>query len=159
MEMERAMGSRAELVSVAVKVIYEAMSELDRGELKVSGMDRLLEYPEFSDPDRMKEVLGAIEQKDDILRMVSDPNGDGVNVVIGSESAVKVMDKSALVYKPIVQNGKTVGAIGVLGPARMDYAKVLATLEGISGNVESLLSPEQRHIEERGKNPPPSRDE
>ena len=155
MEMERAMGSRPELVSVAVKIIYEAMNELDQGELKVSGMDRLLEYPEFSDPDRMKEVLGAIEQKDDILRMVSDPNGNGdVSVVIGSESAVKVMDRSALVYKPIVQNGKTVGAIGVLGPARMDYAKVLATLEGISGNVESLLSPEQKQLADGGHTSP-----
>jgi heat-inducible transcriptional repressor len=154
MEMERAMGSRPELVSVAVKIIYEAMNELDQGELKVSGMDRLLEYPEFSDPERMREVLGAIEQKDDILRMVSDPDGTGdVSVVIGSESAVKVMDNSALVYKPIIQDGKTVGAIGVLGPARMDYAKVLATLEGISGNVESLLSPEQKQLQD-GKKPP-----
>ena len=151
MEMERAMGSRPELISVAVKIIYEAMNELDQGELKVSGMDRLLEYPEFNDPDRMKEVLGAIEQKDDILRMVSDQSGSDVGVVIGSESAVKVMDRSALVYKPIVQNGKTVGAIGVLGPARMDYAKVLATLEGISGNVESLLSPEQKQLQDGGK--------
>lgn len=139
MDMERAMGERAPLITVISKVIYEAMSELDQGELRVSGMDRLLEYPEFSDPDRMKEVLGAIEQKEDILSMVSDPDGEGVNVVIGSESAVKVLDRSALVYKPIVKDGRTVGAIGVLGPARMDYAKVLATLEGISGNVESLL--------------------
>ena len=154
MEMERAMGSRPELISVAIKVIYEAMNELDQGELKVSGMDRLLEYPEFSDPDRMREVLGAIEQKDDILRMVSDQSGNGdVGVVIGSESAVKVMDRSALVYKPIVQNGKTVGAIGVLGPARMDYAKVLATLEGISGTVESLLSPDGKRIEDGTKAP------
>jgi heat-inducible transcriptional repressor len=159
MEMEKAMGSRAELVSVVVKVIYEAMNELDQGELKVSGMDRLLQYPEFNDPDRMKEVLGAIEQKDDILRMVSAPGDEGINgigVVIGSESAVKVMDNSALVYKPIVQNGKTVGAIGVLGPARMDYAKVLATLEGISGNVESLLSPEQKQLQDGGHTSPSS---
>ena len=158
MEMEQAMGSRAELISVVVKIIYEAMSELDEGELKVSGMDRLLEYPEFSDPDRMKEVLGAIEQKDAILSMVSDPDGDGVNVVIGSESSVKVMDKSALVYKPIVHNGKTVGAIGVLGPARMDYAKVRATLEGISGNIETMLHPDQKQIENGGDSPPPSQD-
>jgi heat-inducible transcriptional repressor len=91
--------------------------------------------------------------------MVSDPDGNGdVGVVIGSESAVKVMDRSALVYKPIVQNGKTVGAIGVLGPARMDYAKVLATLEGISGNVESLLSPEQKQLQDGGQKTP-SQDE
>ncbi len=147
-EMERAMGERAALVSVVVKVIYEAMSELDEGELKVSGMDRLLEYPEFSDPDRMKEVLGAIESKDDILNMVSEPGRDGVNVVIGSESAVKVMDRSALVYKPIVKDGRTVGAIGVLGPSRMDYAKVLATIEGISGSIETMLGNEPKKIED-----------
>ena len=80
------------------------------------------------------------------LRMVSDPDREGVNVVIGSESAVKVMEHSALVYKPIVKDGRTVGAIGVLGPSRMDYAKVLATIEGISGSVESMLSAEQRKL-------------
>ncbi len=154
--MEQAMGDRSPLVSMTVKVIYEAMSELDEGELKVSGMDRLLEYPEFSDPDRMKEVLGAIESKDDILRMVSEAGGDGVNVVIGSESAVKVMDHSALVYKPIVRDGRTIGAIGVLGPSRMDYAKVLATLEGISGSIETVLGADQKQIE--GGDPPPGTD-
>ena len=45
------------------------------------------------------------------------------------------------------------GAIGVLGPARMDYAKVLATLEGISGNIETMLSPEQKQIQEGGQPP------
>ncbi len=153
-EMERAMGDRSPLISVTVKVIYEAMSELDEGELKVSGMDRLLEYPEFSDPDRMKEVLGAIESKDDILNMVSGAGHEGVNVVIGSESAVKVMDHSALVYKPIVKDGRTVGAIGVLGPARMDYAKVLATIEGISGSIETMLGAEPKKLGGGDKTPP-----
>ena len=46
----------------------------------------------------------------------------------------------------------------VLGPARMDYAKVLATLEGISGTVESLLSPEQKQLQDGGQ-ASPSRDE
>ena len=142
-EMERFMGDYSPIISPVVKIIYEAMGELDEGELRVSGVDRLLEYPEFSDPDRMKEMLGAIEKKEDILRMVSTPEDGGINVVIGSESSVKVMDNSALVYKPIVKDGKTLGAIGVLGPARMDYAKVLATLEGLSGNIESLLGTEQ----------------
>lgn len=156
MKMEKAMGERAPLISVVIKVIYEAMSEMDEGELKVSGIDRLLQYPEFNDPDRMKELLGAIENQDEILNMVSDPNGGDINVVIGSESAVKVMDHSALVYKPIVKDGKTLGAIGVLGPARMDYAKVLATLEGLSGNIESMLDNEPKQIEgaDAGKAPP-----
>ncbi len=152
LEMEKMMGDRAAIISPVVKIIYEAMSELDEGELKVSGVDHLLEYPEFSDPDRMKELLGAIENKEELLDVMSDPTGDGINVVIGSESSVKVMDRSALVYKPIVKDGKTLGAIGVLGPARMDYAKVLATLEGLSGNIECLLEDDPKQLPPNGGN-------
>ena len=146
MAMESAMGEYAPLVAPVVKLIYEAMSEMDGGEMRVSGVDRLLQYPEFSQPERMKEILGAFETPETFLDMVSTEAGDGINVVIGSESQVKVMDNSALVYKPITREGRTVGAIGVLGPARMDYAKVLATLEGISGNITSLLNPDTKSL-------------
>ena len=142
MELESEMGDKAMLISPIIKIIYDVMSDLDGGELRVSGVDRLLEYPEFSDPDRMKELLGAIENEEAILDMVSQPESDGINVVIGTDSAVKVMENSALVYKPIVKDGKTVGAIGLFGPARMDYAKVLATLEEITGNITTMLDPD-----------------
>ena len=85
--------------------------------------------------------------------MMSDPHETGVNVVIGSESAVRVMDNSALVYIPIVKDGKNLGTVGVLGPARMDYARVLATLEGISENISSLLDGEKQ-LPSVGDDPP-----
>jgi len=50
------------------------------------------------------------------------------------------MNNSALVFKPVVRDGKTLGAIGIIGPRRMDYAKVVATIEGLAGNVESMLN-------------------
>jgi heat-inducible transcriptional repressor len=50
------------------------------------------------------------------------------------------MNNSALVFKPVVRDGKTLGAIGIIGPRRMDYAKVVATIEGLADNVESLLN-------------------
>lgn len=138
-ELENAMGDKAALVNPIIKIIYEGMNELDRGDLKVSGMDRLLQYPEYSNKDHLRELLGAFEQKEDILELMSAPD-EGVNVVIGSESSVKVMNNSALVFKPVVRDGKTLGAIGIIGPRRMDYAKVVATIEGLAGNVESLLN-------------------
>lgn len=144
MELEEAMGSWAELVSPAVKAMYEVMGEMDETRFRVSGVDRLLQYPEFSNPDKMKEVLGVIEKPEEIVNMVSDPQDRGVNVVIGSESTVRVMDNSALVYIPIVKDGKNLGTVGVLGPARMDYARVLATLQGISDNISSLLGGEKQ---------------
>ncbi len=140
--LEESMGSRPDVVSPVIKAIYEVLNELEDSSLKVSGVDRLLQYPEFSSPDKMKQLLGAIEKPDDILSIVSAPDETAEhrpNVVIGSESTVQVMDHSALVYIPIVKDGKNLGTIGVLGPSRMDYAKVLATLEEISGNISSIL--------------------
>lgn len=139
-ELENAMGDKAGIVTPIIKIIYESMNELDDGDLKVSGMDRLLQYPEYSNKDQLRELLGALENKEDILDLVSDSDRAGVNVVIGSESSVKVMNNSALVFKPVVRDGKTLGAIGIIGPRRMDYARVVATIEGLAGNVESILN-------------------
>lgn len=139
MEMETAMGEDAFLVSPTIKTVYDILSELDDGEMRVSGLDRLLQYPEYSDVGEFQQLLGTLEKKEDILNLVSRTESDGINVLIGSESEVKVMNNSALVFKPIVKDGKTLGAIGVIGPRRMDYAKVLATLEGLSGNIADLI--------------------
>ena len=139
MRIESLMGADAPLVGPLVKTVYRLLSEVTEGEMRVSGIDRLLQYPEYSDVGQLQELLGTLEKKEDILDLVSRTENDGINVLIGSESEVKVMNNSALVFKPIVQNGKTVGAIGILGPRRMDYAKVLATLEGLSGNIADMI--------------------
>ena len=139
MRIEGLMGADAHLVGQVVKTVYRLLNEVNEGEMRVSGIDRLLQYPEYSDVGQLQELLGTLEKKEDILDLVSRTENDGINVLIGSESEVKVMNNSALVFKPIVQNGKTVGAIGILGPRRMDYAKVLATLEGLSGNIADMI--------------------
>lgn len=139
MRVEAQMGTESYLVGPAIKTVYRLLNEVNEGEMRVSGIDRLLQYPEYSDVGQLQELLGTLEKKEDILDLVSRTQNDGINVVIGSESEVKVMNNSALVFKPIVQNGRTVGAIGILGPRRMDYAKVLATLEGLSGNIADII--------------------
>lgn len=139
-DLESRMAGDGALVGTVMKAIYEILSELDSGELKVSGLDRLLQYPEFSDAENLGELLGALERKDDILDLVSDSEEKGVNVVIGSEGSVKVINNSTLVFKPIKRGGRTVGAIGVIGPLRMDYGRVLATLDNLGGNISHLLN-------------------
>ena len=139
MQIETMMGVDAGAVGTVIKTIYELLSELDEGEMRVSGIDRLLQYPEYSDVGQLQQLLGTLEKKEDILNLVSRTDTDGINVLIGSESEVKVMNNSALVFKPILKDGKPVAAIAVLGPRRMDYAKVLATLEGLSGNISHII--------------------
>jgi heat-inducible transcriptional repressor len=139
MEMESRVGDAA-LLNTVIKSIYEVLSDLDSGALMVNGLQKLLQYPEFSDKEQLGELLGALERKEDILDLVGDSEGDGVNVVIGSEGGVKVINNSTVVFKPIKRGDRTVGAIGVIGPLRMDYARVLATLDNLGANITNLLN-------------------
>ena len=145
MDVEAYMGDDAHSAAQVMKVIYDMLGEIDRGEMKVSGINHLLQYPEYSDIGQFQELLGALEQKEDILDLVAQhESSEDISVLIGSESRVQVMNNSALVFKPIVKDGRTLGAIGVLGPRRMDYAKVLATLEELSGNIEAIMKPQKQ---------------
>lgn len=142
MKFEGMMSEYASLSGTLIKSVYEVMNEINGGSLRYSGIDHLLQYPEFSDMSRFKELLGALESQDDILNMIADSDKDkeDISVYIGSESPIKVMNNSSIVFKAIKdKDGKTVGAIGVIGPTRMDYAKVLSTISSISGNISSML--------------------
>jgi heat-inducible transcriptional repressor len=133
------MGVDAFLVNPAVKCIYEVMNDIDGGDMKLTGINHMLKYPEYSNNDNLFELLGTLENQDTILNLVSDVDNDGINVLIGSESSVKVMNDSSLVYIPIRKNGRTLGVVGVIGPRRMNYKQVLKTLGDISGNISSII--------------------
>ena len=131
----------AELVSISVKSIYETMNELG-SEIKFEGVNRLLDYPEYKNLDKLQKMISAIESKEDIIKAVSniDQSDDETKIFIGSENMVKIMDDSTLIYKNLKLNGKTIGAIGIIGPCRMDYSKVLATIDRLSEEINNMSS-------------------
>ncbi|MBO5440766.1 MAG: heat-inducible transcription repressor HrcA [Clostridia bacterium] len=139
MKMESELTECPELISIVVKNIYEAMNELG-SEIKFEGVNRLLQYPEYSDLDKLQKMISTIEEKSDIIRAIStiDQSDDDTKIFIGSENMVKIMDDSTLIYKNLKLNGKTIGAIGIIGPCRMDYSKVLATIDKLSYEISQL---------------------
>lgn len=151
MRIESEMKEGAFLVNPAVKCVYEVMNEMDGGEMKLSGLNHLLKYPEYADADQLGELLGTLESQEEILDLVSTAENNDINVLIGSESSVKVMNNSSLVFTPIKKNGRTVGVIGVLGPRRMNYKQVLKTLGDIGGSIASMIDEERQLGEGRKK--------
>lgn len=154
-ELENAMGEEAYLVNPAVKCVYEVMNEIDGGEMRLSGLNRLLDYPEYADTRQFGQLLGTLESQDEILDLVSRADSDDINVLIGSESPVEEMNNSALVFKPIKKNGRTIGVIGVLGPRRMNYKQVLKAIGDITENISHMIDtemPAQPQITEEGEN-------
>ncbi len=139
MKMEEKMADAPELVNVVVKSIYETMNALG-AEVRVEGLNRLLQYPEYSNLDRLQQMISTFEDKSDIIKAIStiDQSDDETKVFIGSENMVKIMDNSTLIYKNLKLGGKTIGAIAIVGPCRMDYSKVLATIDKLSAEINNL---------------------
>ena len=102
----------------------------------------MLEYPEYKNLDKLQKMISAIEDKEDIIKAVStiDQSDDETKIFIGSENMVKIMDDSTLIYKNLKLGGKTIGAIGIIGPCRMDYSKVLATIDQLSEEINNMSS-------------------
>ena len=143
MEMEKQMGENDFLVSPVVKSVYEAISADSDGELRFEGVNRLLSYPEFYDVERLQDMLTLFEDKEDLIDVISDESegaeSGGVKVFIGSENLVKTMDNSTLIFQPIVHGGKTLGAIGIIGPTRMDYSKVIAMINQLTAGIAEIM--------------------
>ncbi len=139
MRMEREMPGWEALVNPIVKAVYETMSQMDGGELKFEGVNRLLEYPEYYDIGNVKNLFEMFDRKDDLLDMLSQADDDEINVYIGSENAVDAMSNSSLVFKTVKSGGRVIGAIGIIGPRRMDYSRVIETLEQISGSISEIM--------------------
>ncbi len=140
MKLEELLGDYSLIVNPIIKLIYEALSEVDGGDLKVDGLDRLLQYPEYSDLGRFKELLGSFEKKDDILDVVSASENDGVNIYIGSENPIGALNNSTLIYKTIKSGDRVVGSIGVIGPCRMDYSRVVTMIQHIADNISDMIN-------------------
>ena len=139
-KLEGIMGSLGAMVHPTVKVIYETMSELDTADIKLDGVTNLLQYPEYSDTAKFRNLLGVLEEKDKILDVISShtTTADGINVYIGNEDSSDAMKDTTLIFKNVTVGGKQL-AVGVIGPKRMNYQKVIGMLNRLATGLDRMV--------------------
>lgn len=144
-----------EIVDPIIKCVYDTVNEIDRGDVKVEQVNRLLEFPEYSNLSQLSGLIGMLEKKDDIINIISNSEKDTTNILIGKENSVDIMSNSTLIFRNITVNDRVVGAIGVIGPCRMDYSKVVTTLDLLSENIRGLFDENKKMLtdgNDRGEN-------
>ncbi len=145
LRIEEQLGAYRDLASPIIKCVYEVLMEERQSDLQVSGVDQFLEYPEFTEVDRLRDMLGMLSDKQNLLSLVESSAGhDRVDVYIGSENTADKNGESAVVVRTITVDGKPVGAIGVIGPCRMDYSKVVSTVEMLSKSIADMMSSDRQ---------------
>jgi heat-inducible transcriptional repressor len=131
------------LQSVAKLLMEGALGHDELGPLFVEGTSRIIEQREFEDARKIKELLLAFEEKAKLIKMLGSclPSSEaGVQIVIGEENPASEMRHCALIVAPLVYRSRIVGALGVVGPTRMEYDRAVTTVEYVAHLCNRLLS-------------------
>jgi heat-inducible transcriptional repressor len=108
----------------------------------ISGERNLLEVEEFSsNMKRLRELFDLFEQRTGLLQLLDvSSSADGVQIFIGGESGIASLDECSVIAAPYEVNGKVVGSVGVIGPTRMAYDRVIPIVDITARLLSSALS-------------------
>jgi heat-inducible transcriptional repressor len=113
----------------------------DDAELLVEGASNLIGSPDFSEPETMRGLFRALEEKKALIGLLSQViDSGGVQVVIGAENPQEEFNKCSLVVAGYGTQSRTLGTLGIVGPTRMEYAKAIALVDHLAGVLSRLLS-------------------
>ena len=116
-------------------IFYNAFSDFvdDTNNVKVTGKAKVLEQPEYNDPESIKKLAYKLEDKSFIKKVTSSCGSDEIKVYIGSDSLVD--DNTTVIKKTYDINGEK-GTIAIIGPKRMDYAKVYGLIDYVLDEIK-----------------------
>lgn len=139
-----AAGINEDIFLMTVALICEAAAEADSGDIVVHNAKSILSYPEYSDVDKAREMLEFLEDKEAIRSLIAEDSTDAagydVRARIGTENKSEILNNCSLVTVNYSVDGKNTGKIGVIGPKRMNYAKVFASLDLISHEIDKIIN-------------------
>jgi heat-inducible transcriptional repressor len=139
-EVDKLRGEIAELMQAAVQATSEAIREQD--EVVVSGERNLLAVTDFShDMNHLRRAFELFEQKTQLMRLLDiSEQAAGVRIFIGGESQVVPIEELSVVSAPYSVDGQVVGTLGVIGPTRMPYDRMIQIVDITSKLVSNALS-------------------
>jgi len=129
--------------NVATLFMWGALSEDEAGGLIVDGTAKILDRPEYADVQKIKQLVKTLEEKAKLSRILEaclqSPEA-GVRILIGRENTEQQMHHCTLVVAPLHYRNRAVGALGVVGPMRMEYDRAMSTVDYVAHLCSRLLS-------------------
>ena len=135
-------GIHSEIISNVVDAIAEGIKADEDLEIYTSGTNNIFKYPELADQQRASEIINTFEEKQMLTELVqdtlSDENNTGIQVYIGDETPISSMKDCSVVTATYELGEGMRGTVGIIGPKRMDYDKVVAALKTITHQLDEL---------------------
>lgn len=140
--MKQQAGIHGDIVGQVIDAVAEAIHAEEDLEIYTSGTNNIFKYPELADQQRASELINTFEEKQLLGELLTESiaPGDhtGIQIYIGEETQVQSMKDCSVVTATYELGGGMKGTIGIVGPKRMDYDKVVGTLRTIQAQLDRL---------------------
>jgi len=134
-------GSHCQVMSAVLDAVADVI-QLDEMEIYTSGATNIFKYPELSDHQNAHEIIHAFEEKQQLAELVvetlSSEDSHGIQVYIGEETPVKTMKDCSVVTATYEMGDGMRGTIGIIGPKRMDYERVMSSLKTLQQKFDEV---------------------
>lgn len=143
-------GIHSQVVELVLNEVAEAIKAGGEDlQIYTSGATNIFRYPELSEGDKASKLIGTLEHKEVLQEFVSEINGEssddtGIQVYIGDETPVQSMKDCSVVTANYDLGGGLRGTVGIIGPKRMDYEKVLGTLRNLMSQLDAAFKKDER---------------
>lgn len=135
-------GEYGVIVGEVIDAVADAIQSEEDLEIYTSGAKNIFQYPELADNQKASEIINTFEEKNMLTSLVqetlSNSENRGIQVYIGEEAPIDTMKDCSVVTATYELGGGMRGTIGIIGPKRMDYEKVVDSLKGIMNQLDSL---------------------
>lgn len=143
-EMNNEKNQYDELLKKALSLggmVFQLNSRPEENSLYVEGKFNMLDQPEFRDDfERMKKLFAAFEQKGLLLKMLDKSmEENGIHIFLGSESMIEEFEGLSFVVAPYGSDGEPLGTLGVVGPVRMNYSKIVPLVDYTAGLLSKVF--------------------
>lgn len=123
-----------------IPVLGKSVGDIENIDLYYEGLTRIMNYPEYKDIDKAKSIISFIEDKDLLLDMLLNNSiKHDIDIRIGNENNYSQLKDCSIITATYSFGGKTIGKIGIIGPTRMDYYKLINTLKLFSVNITEII--------------------
>ncbi|HET9048657.1 MAG TPA: heat-inducible transcriptional repressor HrcA [Chiayiivirga sp.] len=139
-ELREAQSEMDRLLAVAADVTESAFVPIEEDDVLVTGQTQLMGVQDLSDLDRLRELFEAFTRKKELLQLLEGcAHARGVRLFIGEESGVAPLDQCSLVTAPYGVDGRVLGVLGVIGPTRMAYERVIPMVQATAQVLGAAL--------------------
>ncbi|GED31342.1 heat-inducible transcriptional repressor HrcA [Brevibacillus centrosporus] len=138
-EISGEMRRHAEQYEEMLKLLDLSLIQPEEDRVYLRGATKIMNQPEFRDVDKVKDILELLERNDQLLHLFGVP-ADGLTVRIGQENQLDAIKQCSIITTSYSLGGKPVGMVGILGPTRMEYGRVITVLNYLAEGLSRMLT-------------------